>query len=792
MGNKIIKGVNDLSITHPDLYAEIHPTKNGDLNLLTISQGSVKKIWWICSTCGNEWQTSPNQRTASKSGCPECKKRKTSERMAKRNLIIGVTDLASKRPDLLLEWDFENNKSCKPQDFTCGSAQKVWWKCNECGTSFFQKICDRTRMDGKASGCPKCAQEKLQEVRRENGLKSHGIEIYLEQKRQSGDSLFDKRSDLLNEWDYEKNAPLTPKDVTYGSEKDVYWKCDKGHSYKMMIKIKTKGAGCPICSNHRLIKGVNDLETVRPDLAKEWNYEKNYPLTPRDVIAGGKKKYWWKCEKNHEWKTDIYSRIHQNTGCNYCLGRIATPGVNDLATLYPEIAKQWDYRKNKNKKPSDYTAHSKERVYWICEKGHSWNTQITNRVRYNTGCPECIKDRKTSFPEQAVFYYVSQHFLNIKNRDSSLGVEVDVLVNDKNIAIEYDGVYWHKNKLNNDNKKNLKINKKGFTVIRFREKGLNDCNDCINIHVDPNDSNYASLEDGIRLLLSYLEIDDYDVNIAKDYDKILQQLISSEKENSFLVQYPKLALDWDYEKNGNIKPSMIMPKAHKKVYWKCHICSHQWSTLMVSRVSTNSSCPVCSGREAHVGKTDLATCRPYVLEYWDYENNIYEPSTYTSQSQKVVNWKCPICDYAWKTKISDFNACPVCKGIIIKKGVNDLFTKYPRIMKEWVFDKNHDIDPYSEKPSSRKKAWWKCSVCGNEWQTMIYVRTINGSGCKECAKRRISLKNGKKIKNIDTGMIFNSIRDASKYHSCSDTSIANCLKGRSKTASGYHWEYVEE
>ena len=29
---------------------------------------------------------------------------------------------------------------------------------------------------------------------------------------------------LLSEWDFEKNAPLTPDDVTSGSDKKIWWK----------------------------------------------------------------------------------------------------------------------------------------------------------------------------------------------------------------------------------------------------------------------------------------------------------------------------------------------------------------------------------------------------------------------------------------------------------------------------------------------------------------------------------------------------------------------------------------
>ncbi len=72
-------------------------------------------------------------------------------------------------------------------------------------------------------------------------------------------------------WNYEKNGDLKPSQVSVGSNKRVWWKCEKGHEYQLTINDKAgKQHGCPICSNRIIIKGYNDLETLRPDLAGEW------------------------------------------------------------------------------------------------------------------------------------------------------------------------------------------------------------------------------------------------------------------------------------------------------------------------------------------------------------------------------------------------------------------------------------------------------------------------------------------------------------------------------------------
>ena len=68
---------------------------------------------------------------------------------------------------------------------------------------------------------------------------------------------------LINEWDYEKNAPLTPDDVSYGTNDKVYWKCSINHSWPAAISSRTgyKKAKCPYCGNKRIKIGFNDLET---------------------------------------------------------------------------------------------------------------------------------------------------------------------------------------------------------------------------------------------------------------------------------------------------------------------------------------------------------------------------------------------------------------------------------------------------------------------------------------------------------------------------------------------------
>ena len=134
--------------------------------------------------------------------------------------------------------------------------------------------------------------------------------------------------ELMKEWNWEKNNSLgyNPNEITYGSTKKIFWKCSYGHEWIASPKNRSKGTGCPQCAlktlaqrhNASLIKSRGSLMEKHPDLAKEWDYEKNYPLTPNDVTSGSGKKVWWRCSHGHQWQAVIDSRV-KGSGCLYCV-----------------------------------------------------------------------------------------------------------------------------------------------------------------------------------------------------------------------------------------------------------------------------------------------------------------------------------------------------------------------------------------------------------------------------------------------------------------------------------------
>ena len=122
---------------------------------------------------------------------------------------------------------------------------------------------------------------------------------------------------LMAQWNWERNVDVAPTQLTLGSNKKVWWKCDEGHEWQATIASRNSGCGCPCCAGRFAVKGENDLYTVNPTLADEWNYEKNNGLTPADVLPNSNKKVWWKCSQGHEWQAKIQGRT-KGSGCPQC------------------------------------------------------------------------------------------------------------------------------------------------------------------------------------------------------------------------------------------------------------------------------------------------------------------------------------------------------------------------------------------------------------------------------------------------------------------------------------------
>ncbi len=216
--------------------------------------------------------------------------------------------------------------------------------------------------------------------------------IYTEKRTLAKEgSLAALRPDIAAEWNWEKNGDLRSEEVTVGSGKKVWWKCKEGHEWEARVDSRTcNDCGCPYCAGKLPIPGETDLATMRPEVAAEWNWEKNGELRPEDFAVCSNKKVWWKCKEGHEWEATVKNRTRKDSGCPYCVGKLPIVGETDLATLRPDIAAEWNWEKNGELRPENVTVGSHRKVWWRCNEGHEWEATVKNRTRKDSGCPYCV------------------------------------------------------------------------------------------------------------------------------------------------------------------------------------------------------------------------------------------------------------------------------------------------------------------------------------------------------------------------------------------------------------------
>jgi uncharacterized Zn-finger protein len=297
--------------------------------------------------------------------------------------------ITEKIPWLIDEWNFEKNGDLYPENVAWRSNKKIWWLCKE--KHSFQMSPNKRISLNKETGevrvsvCPFCSRKKV--------LTGYN-------------DLATTNPELIKQWDYKKNI-LKPTEITSGSKKKIWWLCDKGHSWKAAIYSR-KNRGCPYCSGKAILQGYNDLATLNPKLASEWHPTNNKGVTPNIISLNSHKKYWWLCDKRHEWEISPHNR-NNGSGCPYCSGRFAIKGETDLATLNPELAGEWHPTKNKNETPKNVPLTSHKNIWWLCENNHVWQASIYSRTNGN-GCPYCSgqkpivgeTDLETVMPEIAV------------------------------------------------------------------------------------------------------------------------------------------------------------------------------------------------------------------------------------------------------------------------------------------------------------------------------------------------------------------------------------------------------
>lgn len=537
--------------------------KNAGVSPFDLSHGCNKRVWWRCSK-GHQWEATVNNRSDG-TGCPKC---------AKRQVHLGVNDLKTRQPELGRQWNCEKNGILCPEEVAEWSRQKVWWKCEK-GHEWEATVAARRN----GHGCLYCTGQRP--IKGETDFQTVHPQLALE-------------------WDFVKNGMRGADSVSFGSTRKVWWiGKDCGHSYLMSPACRRRGNGCPVCAGKQVLLGINDLESIHPLIAAEWDFERNVKK-PSEVTAGTPQKVWWKCGKGHSWEAAVSSRS-KGHGCPYCAGERPVIGENDFATVRPELAREWNHEKNGELKPEMFMLHSGKKVWWQCRKGHEWQRTIAGRAD-GSGCPYCSG--------------------------------------------------------------------------RYAVRGVND----------------------------------------------------------LVTLRPDIAGEWNWERNGNVNPQEVLVYSNQRYWWKCRE-GHEWKTAVNNR-SYGKGCPYCSGRKLIRGVNDLLTVNLGLALEWDYDKNgLLRPEDIMSTVARKVWWKCKE-GHSYRSSVASRkggSGCPYCCGRIPVQGVNDLLTVNPLLAREWDYDKN-SIDIRDVSANSNQRPWWICAH-GHSWRADIAARN-RGNGCPYCAGKR--------------------------------------------------------
>ena len=284
----------------------------------------------------------------------------------------------------------------------------------------------------------------------------------------------DSYPSLVLDFDFDRNYPITPDKVAHKSNKKIHWLGNVcKHSWEAVVASRVAGGNkCPVCANQKVLAGFNDLATKRPDLARNWDWGSNECPPSSYLPQSNKKVAWVGVGCGHRWKAIIADR-YRGRGCSICASKTILAGFNDLQSKNPELISEWDHEKNFGLLPSQVSASSAKKVWWVCptKYKHSYRATPANRIR-GKGCAIC--GRRGSKIEEATYEELKslvpsvEHGAHLTTQGGGSRI-VDIYDPVTNVVIEYDGYFWHRDKELSDVRKTQQLLDVGHLVVRVRE-----------------------------------------------------------------------------------------------------------------------------------------------------------------------------------------------------------------------------------------------------------------------------------------------------------------------------------
>lgn len=501
-----------------DLYPSLTNQWDSDKNTDTpydYSPGSHHKAYWVCGKHKIPFVSAICNVVAG-AGCRKCTLEKIS--IANTGPKPGQS-LEDVFPEIAKEWDYELNSGVKPSDVACKTDKSYHWICPVNSKHRYVAQVNNRTVGG--TGCPFCSGKKAFKGETDLGT---------------------THRHLLDEWDYALND-IEPDEITAGSHYMAHWICSKNPEHRWFSVVKARAlqdSGCPQCKA-QLVGDINaippvgqSLEDVYPDIANCWCDELNGGVTPSQVCCGSTKKFYWVCPNNRDhppFLMSVEGRVSSAHGCPLC-GRAAAGAYNampkngnSLLDRFPDLAGEWS--DTLNEKHADEVCYaSSVPGYWVCKNGHDpYMMTPSARTLGGSGCPECARLLRISYPETAIYYYVHNAYPDAIQgyRPDIPGFgrfELDVYIPSRSTAIEYDGEHWHMD-ADRDSRKESQCFSNNISLIRIREEG------CVKYQtilmpliIRERPYNNDSLTKSIMSLMQWLGHPSADVDLARDEQSI--------------------------------------------------------------------------------------------------------------------------------------------------------------------------------------------------------------------------------------------------------------------------------
>ncbi|MFG2162852.1 zinc-ribbon domain-containing protein [Streptomyces olivaceus] len=582
--------------------------------------------------------------------------------------------LAERLPVVARDWDTAGNGGIGASQVAWRSSLLAAWRCHRCGFCGENTVAGRVQIflrRGPGFGCRRCSIERRD-------------------RPEPGRSLAEVRPDVAAQFHVELNAPLAATDLTFGSDRKVYWHCAAGlgHAPYLQSVSNRRKSGCPACVN-RVVTETNSLLAVSPQIAAQWHPGMNGSVGPGDVVAGSNRRVWWRCARGHEWQAQVSTRVAQRTGCGLCCRRQQSGAE---VALFAELH---------------------ELLVPLLGAG-----AVRRHVR-----PERVEARVA---------------------------RCDVLIAglSGSVVVEYDGAYWHRDRTEQDRKKALAIRRAGHRVVRVREAPLRSLSPD-DVVVGHGSKAHAAAAAVVRRMQEREWLPSGASGAVAEYVKagrpcgaeLCSALLADVDrpdlgDESLAATHPAVAQEWDFQANGALTPRQVSASTSALSWWVCPL-GDRYPCAPRERAG-GRGCSVCSGKRVS-SRTSLASCRPdLAAEYMPQGGR--GADTIGVGSHARVLWRCGACAHQWRAVLRSRTrggaGCPACAGKVATSSVN-LAAVYPAVARTWHPTMNGALRPAEVRPKSNRIVWWLCAACGDPFKGAVADRVVaKHVCCAACARAR--------------------------------------------------------